>query len=85
MAEGLSRLLSQLEEGYEPEDSEFGAFSDLGRAHVAIVRDRWEQLPVPTRAILIERAAELADIHLDYNFDALARVGLDDPEMEVKR
>ena len=84
MGEGLSRLVGLLEEGYEPQDSEFGAFSDLGRADVAVVRERWVQIPVATRAVLIERAAELADVHLDYNFEALARIGLDDPEMEVR-
>src|SRR5688500_8823461 len=84
MGEGLSRLVGLLEEGYEPQDSEFGAFSDLGRADVAVVRERWPQIPVATRAVLIERAAELADEHLDYNFEALARIGLDDPEVEVR-
>lgn len=76
--------MGMLEEGYEPQDSEFGAFSDLGRADVAVVRAGWPKIPVATRAVLIERAAELADEHLDYNFEALARIGLDDPEVEVR-
>ncbi len=70
--------------GYELEDTELGAFSDLGRAEVATVKERWPELPVATRAILIERAAEQADEHLDYHFEALAKIGLDDPEAEVR-
>lgn len=84
MGEGLSRLIGQLEGGYDLQDAEISALSDLNRDEAGSLRSRWTEIPVATRAVLLERAAELADVNLDYNFEALARIGLEDPEAEVR-
>ena len=84
MPEVLTRLLDQLADGYELQDNDFSAFSDLDRASVAEVRGRWADLSVASRALLLERAGELADVNLELDFNALGRVGLDDPDPEVR-
>jgi len=84
MGEALTRLLDHLADGHEPQDNEFAAFSDLDRAAAAEVRARWPEFPVATRAMLLERAGELADVNLDLDFQALGRLALDDPDPEVR-
>ena len=75
MRETLSRLLEMLADGHELTAAEFGAFSDLDKSAVAVVREKWVDLDVATRALLLERAGEMADVHLDMNFEALGKVG----------
>jgi hypothetical protein len=85
MVEGtLGRLLDGLREGRDLADAEYSAFSDLGRSDAAAVQAGWEQVPVATRALLLERALELADVNLELHFATLGRIGLDDPEPEVR-
>jgi hypothetical protein len=84
MGEGLTRLLEELADGRELSDSELGAFSDLDRASALEVKRRWPQFQISTRALLLERAGELADVNLDLNFEALGKLALDDPDPEVR-
>ncbi len=84
MGETLSRLLEMLADGHELTAAEFGAFSDLDKSAVAVVREKWGDLDVATRALLLERAGEMADVHLDMNFEALGKLALDDPDPEVR-
>jgi len=84
MSETLTRLLDALADGHQLQDAEFAAFSDLDRADVAAVQERWPGLEVSTRALLLERANELADVSLDLNFRALGKLALDDPDPEVR-
>ena len=84
MGEGLSQLIDRLEEGDELRDADITALSDLTREEAASVASRWPRIPVAGRALLLDRATELADVHLDYNFEALNRIGLDDPDPEVR-
>lgn len=85
MVEGtLARLLEGLHEGRDLVDAEYNAFSDLRRTEVGEVRAGWDAIPVATRALLLERGLELADVNLELNFHALAQVGLDDPDPEVR-
>ncbi len=85
MVEGtLARLLEGLHEGRDLADAEYNAFSDLGRSEAAEVRLGWTAIPVASRALLLERALELADVNLELNFHALARIGLGDPAPEAR-
>lgn len=85
MVEGtLQRLLDGLDEGRELVDAEYNAFSDLSRGDAVAVRERWTGIPVATRAGLLERALELADVNLELYFEALGKIALSDPEAEVR-
>ncbi len=84
MGEALTQLLDRLAEGYEPQDAEYGSFSDLDRDSAADVKARWPEFEVTTRALLLERAGELADVNLDLNFHALGKLALDDEDPEVR-
>ena len=84
MGDALARLLDKLVDGQELQDPEFGAFSDLDRREAEAVKERWPSMAVSTRALLLERAGELADVNLDLNFQAIGRLGLDDPDPEVR-
>ena len=77
-------MLDRLAEGYEPQDQELGTFSDLDRASAAEVKGRWPELDVATRALLLERAGELADVNLDLDFHALGKLALEDDDPEVR-
>jgi HEAT repeat protein len=85
MAEGtLARLLQGLHEGRDLTDPEYGAFSDLGRSDASVVREGWPAVPVGTRAAMLERALELADVNVELDFRALGRLALDDADPEVR-
>lgn len=85
MVEGtLQRLLDGLREGRDLVDAEYSAFSDLNRSDAGTVSRGWAAIPVATRAGLLERALELADVNLELQFEALGKVGLDDPDPEVR-
>lgn len=84
MADSLGQLLEMLAEGHELATPEFAAFSDLARSDVALVKEHWPGLSVQTRALLLERASEFADVNLEYNFEALGVLALDDPDPEVR-
>ena len=84
MGEALTRLLDRLVEGYELRDAEFGTLSDMDRASASEVRQRWPLLEVSQRALLLERAGELADVNLDFDFHALGKLALDDTDPEVR-
>jgi HEAT repeat protein len=85
MVEGtLQRLLDGLHEGRDLLDAEYSAFSDLGRNDAKTVTENWDAIPVATRAMLLERALELADVNLELHFEKLGRIGLDDPDPEVR-
>ncbi|MGE3076819.1 MAG: HEAT repeat domain-containing protein [Dehalococcoidia bacterium] len=84
MADSLGQLLEMLADGHELATPEYAAFSDLSRDDSALVKERWPALTVETRALLMERAGELADVNLEYNFEALGRLALDDPSPEVR-
>jgi HEAT repeat protein len=59
-------------------------FSDLGEADIAEVESRWPDWPVRLRRRLLTSAGEMAEENYVVNFDALARLGLDDPDEEVR-
>ncbi len=84
MADSLGQLLEMLADGHELATPEYAAFSDLSRDDTSLVRERWPALAVETRALLMERAGELADVNLEYNFEALGSLALDDPHPEVR-
>lgn len=85
MVEGtLQRLLSGLHEGRDLVDAEYSAFSDLNRNDARIVSEGWPAIPTATRATLLERALELADVNLELQFETLGKLTLSDPEAEVR-
>ena len=84
MADSLGQLLEMLADGHELATPEYAAFSDLSRTDLSLVKERWPALTVETRALLMERAGELADVNLEYNFEALGSFALDDPHPEVR-
>ncbi|MGE0598098.1 MAG: HEAT repeat domain-containing protein [Dehalococcoidia bacterium] len=84
MADSLGQLLEMLADGHELATPEYAAFSDLSRADAALVKEHWPAIAVETRALLMERAGELADVNLEYNFEALGSLALDDPHPEVR-
>jgi hypothetical protein len=59
-------------------------FSDLNEADLAEVESRWPDWPVRLRRSLLTTAGEVAEENFVVNFDALARLGLDDPDEEVR-
>jgi hypothetical protein len=66
------------------EGVDIGLFSDLSEADLAEVEGRWPDWPVRLRRRLLTTAGEIAEDDFRVNFDSLARLGLDDPDEEVR-
>lgn len=65
--------------------SRLAALSDLDRGQVAWLRGHWQQIPGNERHALVLALAEVADESLDYNFNRVLRVALDDPNPVVRQ
>jgi HEAT repeat protein len=66
------------------EGVELTLFSDLRDEDLAEVEAHWFDWPVRLRRRLLTSAGELAEENYVVNFDALARLGLDDPDEDVR-
>ena len=82
--EPLATILEQLTGGQPIDDRNYGALSDLAAADAAQLRESWARIPAELREATLSHAADLADERIDLEFSALARVGLDDPEADVR-
>jgi HEAT repeat protein len=80
----LSDNLAILDTEETLEGVDFDLFSDLGPEDLAAVEARWPDWPVRLRRSLLETAGELSEQNFRLNFDALARLGLDDPDGDVR-
>src|SRR3990172_3080607 len=88
MAAPVSRALDQLETdlaaGGTPTDADVALLSDLDSPAAATLRERWLEIPVACRAELLARATELAEDNVELHFVELAKIGLADPDPEVR-
>ena len=60
--------------------SRLTSLSDLDRNRADYLRQRWLDIPSRERHALILAIAELADESLDFNFNRVYRIALEDPD-----
>ncbi len=65
--------------------SRLAAFSDLDRARVTYVHAHWLDIPDTERHALMLALAELGDESLEYNFNRVYRIALDDPNPVIRQ
>ncbi len=82
--EPLATILEQLTGGQPIDDRNYGALSDLATGDAAQLRESWPRIPVELRETTLSHASDLAEERVDLEFSALARVGLDDTEPDVR-
>jgi HEAT repeat protein len=80
----LEAVLAHLQAAEPLEDRNYGALSDLSAADVEQVRAAWLTIPPGLREETLSHAAGLAEERIDLEFAPLARIGLSDPEAEVR-
>lgn len=84
VSRALEQLVTDLAAGGSPRDTDLELFSDLDRQAAAWLRSHWLDMPVATRADIFARALELAEDNVELQFVELGRIGLDDPDAEVR-
>lgn len=80
----LERLIDALASGSQLRAGELAILSDLDRSGAAYVRDRWLEIPLAARELLLDEAYERADEDVSLDFTVLGRIGLTDPEPSVR-
>ncbi|MBI3359832.1 MAG: HEAT repeat domain-containing protein [Chloroflexi bacterium] len=77
-------LLAVMDADEAIEGLDLTPFSDLIDSDLAEVEARWPDWPVRLRRALLEEVGDIAEDDFRVNFDALSRLGLDDPDAEVR-
>ncbi len=84
VSRALEQLIADLAAGGEPTDTDLALFSDLDRAGAEWLRGHWLEVPVECRADIYARTLELAEDNVELDFVELGRIGLSDPDAEVR-
>lgn len=84
VSRALDQLVSDLAAGGTPTDADLALLSDLDRPAADWLRGRWLEIPVAGRADLLTRATELAEDNVELHFVQLGKIGLEDPDAEVR-
>jgi HEAT repeat protein len=84
VSRALDQLVTDLAAGGTPTDADLALFSDLDRPAADWLRERWLEMPVACRAALLARATELAEDNVELHFVQLGKIGLADPDPEVR-
>ena len=83
--EDLGKLLEQLSQtSQSPAFSRLYAFSDLNRERLAEFSVSWPLLSTDYRRTLMHALVELAETSFEVSFDDIFRLGLDDPDGQVR-
>jgi HEAT repeat protein len=82
---GLASLLDQLGGGAPATAVQVAGLSDLGRDDAALLRARWPSISMALRESTLQRAIELAEDNVDFNFTRLGQAALSDPAPSVRR
>lgn len=77
-------LLAAIDADESPEGLDLTLLSDLGESDLAEVEARWPDWPVRLRRSLLTALGEIARDNFRVNFDAVARLGVDDPDAEAR-
>lgn len=83
--EDLGQFIEHLfEPSHLPAFSRLYVLSDLNRKRVAEFSIVWQRLPTEARRSLMQALVELAEASFEVNFDAIFRLGLEDPDGQVR-
>jgi HEAT repeat protein len=84
VSRALDQLITDLAAGGTPTDADLALLSDLDRPAADWLRERWLEIPVAGRAEIFARATELAEDNVELHFVELGKIGLADPDPEVR-
>lgn len=84
VSRALEQLIADLAAGGQPTDTDLALFSDLDRAGAEWLRGHWLEIPVECVAEIFSRTLELAEDSVELDFVELGRIGLSDPDAEVR-
>jgi len=67
-----------------PPAAHLAELSDLSPENQKLFFKTWQGLPDVKRQTIISRLAEMAEDHIEFNFDAIFKAGLEDEDAEVR-
>lgn len=86
MPEPLQKLLDSLLDESEPIPTlDLTQLSDLTSDQAKVVSKHWPQAPALNRQAVLRRLGQLAQDHIEFDFECVNRMALDDPDPEVRR
>jgi HEAT repeat protein len=74
-----------LESGDLPSQDALAELSDLDQNEATYLSNVWDQLSIQLRRSLLEELGRQADENITYSFEQINRIGLDDPDDEVRK
>lgn len=85
ISEPAGNAIRNMSAGEEmPGNATLADLSGLNAGELALFRGEWRKLDTARRRRIINRLVELAEDNVEYNFDAIFRNGLRDPDEEVR-
>jgi HEAT repeat protein len=86
MADNLQKLLDSLMDESKPVPAlDLSQLSDLNTAQADTLNANWQAAPTATRQAVVRHIAQLAEDHIELDFECVNRVALEDPDPEVRR
>jgi HEAT repeat protein len=65
--------------------SSLSELSDLDSDRVEELASIWDQIPTATRKVLLAELGQIADLRIEYCFEAVNRIALNDSDSEVRK
>jgi hypothetical protein len=86
MTTGFHQLIASLVDEKQPIPvTRLPELSDLDPPQVEELRTAWSKIPTSRRRSLLLELGQLADLHIEYSFESINRLGLDDDSPEIRR
>ncbi len=86
MPEELQKLLDSLLDENQPVPAlDLAQLSDLDSAQARVVGKQWPNAPTANRQAVMQYVAQLAQEHIELDFECVNRMALDDPDPLVRR
>jgi len=86
MPEDLQKLLDSLMDEDQPVPTlDLAQLSDLTSAQAQTLDKHWHHAPASNRQAVMRHLGQLAEDHIELDFEIVNRIALDDPDPEVRR
>lgn len=86
MPEDLQKLLDSLMDEDQPVPTlDLAQLSDLNSSQAQTLDRHWHRAPAPNRQAVIRHLGQLAQDHIELDFEIVNRIALNDPDPEIRR
>jgi HEAT repeat protein len=86
MTASLDQLISDLVDETQPLPvARFPDLSDLDPPQAELLKSAWPKIPTSRRRSLLVEIGQLADLRIEYSFESINRLALDDDDPDIRR